>query len=1508
MNKKAFQEIILLLVSIALFPAHLHTGDLTNEFIEGFSSENGIGVLKQIDNATEHQLVIRFKDSSYPVVRPKKSTDDFKTENLAQKTGAIFGSIMLMGLVGIAAMKTNNQKSLSNMQERINKPGNAFSEKIDVEKARLDSNKDLASDKKEAQPKTIDSTVAARAAEEKKWSNFIGDQRGKENAALAAKLRDPKISAKQKKDLQDQHTAKEQDRLTADSMQQKMQRAQKMGGLSNTLLMDTQNTKYEWRNEKSNISQEINNWKGAFGKNTATERESDRAFYDALEKMTPSEQKAAKEIREKKKKKQKKEPIDTAKEKASFWKSAREQGGLNNEDGSAMSKGQMVKKVLWTNALGKGSAKEASKTRKEKLWGVTKVAAVGAAIGAVGAAVSLLSDAGDKAVTSLIPWEIPDGKFRCPIYKNPQLLGFGSSYIQNLEEGAILKIKRLMGVGAAWLQNPLPSPLNFTLKFKVRVMDQGGVHIFLRKGLNFETQEDNSLGFKTKIMLGVFDNTVTAIADNGEIVAQVKSDQYPAAAIPPGIFTPYWMSYSNGFIMVGFGQPGTNVILSWQDPDPDEGLDRIGLSCDKSEVEFCEMYFSPAIEPVFIPKEYFSNKSEQQFTDKTTWLSQKFREEGRGTIGFRKKGAAAATISIALAESNDAPQVQFTVGSKNEEPIIVRYKNLETGEVTEEQIGTISDPYDSNPNEYETYWISNLYGQFTVGHSQPNKLLEKKDAEQGRNLIACVTIPDLAAANTIGISAEEGKSISIKDVSIFPAVELEEYLPEGYVERRKFAGTLKLISPFSYQFRQSGQSIEVHDIISGETWYPAKTPQQSATDFFNAIITPAGDLNMNEVGTPKNIIKFGIGAAATAIQQTAGMLNTTATQIGNSGVDPITQIITAAASIGLTSAALGVNIGAANLSAQAKYGFRDQNAYVYTEKVKRDKTASVKVTDDIQKNRDQISALIDESEKNKLAFYARFNASKMAQANAKIVAMGGWARDEDARHTEQLKFFELFVTGYRRIMSLLKNPMIATQSIKKNIFEALFFINESVTAIYTKKEDLPQKQIMLDTVLSLFLDARQNPYLLNMRVNDDRLRAKKWAEWIQKLALKTLNQSPSTGFTLNPLFGEYLWLDDPLILPLGTNGSIFFEAKSLGDIFVGLIDDPQEVRNTETDLYEVVFGGNNNTKSFLRIKSLGRSVAEASARDNPLAKVTPMINEKFWVSINNGTISAGKGEWGENKLFEWTDPYPLQNAKYIGLSTWNNPVTFSSIRIGPAVENITPEIKKRLMRKSYTKEPTKEETAKQTLMQDSFAELKDNDTLTNDVLTQNDFQKNDALAYDMLMMPDLDELTFDVLQDDLNDHKGVSMVDNWKKEQAIKKAKENDKKRAQKITTKEKDSQTTAAEEKQENKQMAAGALGGLFQEWQQLVGKSDENKKGLIQRAKDQIARLKTHLKSKSAQKKATPFHIRKESGDPSTKKDDSRRGKELVIKELRTDRAAEFTRQQQTQKTRFLKKAQEK
>jgi|GEM_PF-5089025 len=1437
------------------------------DFMLEKSLDHGVGVIKRITNNTPQEVLIRFADTCYPAIKPRSSTDDFGDEDKPQKLSHIFGATMLMGIIGLMAMKLNPQERLQKMQRRLNKPANEYTQKVDDEKDRL-SNIDFGTSTPREQDQTVadNEELQARAKEEKKWTDFIDKQRNQEDAEteakqkeLKAKLEDKSLSPDQKKDLENQQkkltdsiNKRNAEREKAKNYQSNLSKAQTEGGLRNTLWADKQNTKYAWFNEKTDISREVNQWKGMRGLNTAQERAADKAFYEeGIEKMTPDEKKKAIELRKAEQAARKQIPIDKEAEKKKFWANARAQGGFI-QDGKPMSKGQMVKTVLWNRAAGGGKKKKSSGEADERSHTARNLVLAGAAIGGIATGIAAVSeDMGSKVIENLIPWEIPNGKFRCPITKNPMLVGFGHTMIQNYTEGSILSLKRMMGVGAAWLQNPLPTPMSFTLKFKVRVLDAGGVHIVLREGLDFSAKDPNRFEFGTKVMLGIIDNSVTAISDKGTIVSQIKKDQYAAASIPPGIFTPYWLSYDRGFMMLGLGQPGTNVILSWNDPAPNPNLDRIGLSCDTAQVEFSEIFFSAPVVSQLSQKRYFFDGKERALESGTSWLGYSFREPGRGTISFQKKGGP-AVVSLALSHEEDAPRIKFTLGSECDEPITICYKNSQTQELTEEQVGVISDPYPNNPNEFNTYWVSNLYGQFTVGHSQPktNQIGQTTEPRPGENLIACVTMPDLAQAGTIGFGLHpdyQDTSTTIKNLTIHQAAELNEDLPPGYVERRRFSGPLKVVCPFSYLFRQADSSVEVHDTISGQTWYPAKTPQQQATYFFNAIISPDGTMSMSEYGNSKNPVKFGLGAAAMAIQQVSGVVNTTATQIGQSGVDVISQVITAAASIGLTGVAVGMNVSAGALSAEAKYGFRDQNAYVYTEKVTRESNTTTTVPAVVQQNQAAISKILSDAAGYKQSIKDRFDMVKMNLANAQMIAEGArQGRSMEDRHNEQLKFFELYVTAYKQIIPLINHPIIGNNpGMKKDIFNALFFINQAVRSLYTQPSDLPQKQIVTEAVINLFLAARQNAYLLNNRVSDDRNRAKLWSGWIQSLAGAALTSVPSQGFTLNPLFGEYLWLNDPNIFPSTQNGSLFFEAQGLGDIFVGIIDNPQDVRNTENDVYEVVFGGNNNTKSFMRVKSLGRSVAEVGTAENPDAAVTPMKKETFWVSLKDGTLSAGKGAWGEGKILEWTDPYPIPGARFVGLSTWNSPVTFNSIRIGPAVEDLTPALREEILNRKP--EPaTSAEEAKQKLMQDSFQDISEADTLTNDQLTQDDFVRNDALAFDSLMISDIDELTRDILQDNLDAAAGGDPRKKLAAAQAAAAAKKPaQKKDAKKDDKKEADAKT-AAQQKQLAQQMASGGLGAFFQEKAQLFGnkKNDDGsdgKPGFFARARDAFRRATT-------------------------------------------------------------------
>ena len=117
----------------------------------------------------------------------------------------------------------------------------------------------------------------------------------------------------------------------------------------------------------------------------------------------------------------------------------------------------------------------------------------------------------------------------------------------------------------------------------------------------------------------------------------------------------------------------------------------------------------------------------------------------------------------------------------------------------------------------------------------------------------------------------------------------------------------------------------------------------------------------------------------------------------------------------------------------------------------------------------------------------------------------------------------------------------------------------------------------------------------------------------------------------------------------------------------------------------------------IRIRSLDKSVAETTDKD---ALVNQIEYQRYWVSVNKGHVAVGRGELDErNKIFEWTDPYPIDDVVYVGISTWNAPVSFKGIQVYPcSVENVEEFIQKleSQFAEIIAKHSAKKQTAKPT--------------------------------------------------------------------------------------------------------------------------------------------------------------------------------------------------------------------
>ena len=99
-------------------------------------------------------------------------------------------------------------------------------------------------------------------------------------------------------------------------------------------------------------------------------------------------------------------------------------------------------------------------------------------------------------------------------------------------------------------------------------------------------------------------------------------------------------------------------------------------------------------------------------------------------------------------------------------------------------------------------------------------------------------------------------------------------------------------------------------------------------------------------------------------------------------------------------------------------------------------------------------------------------------------------------------------------------------------------------------------------------------------------------------------------------------------------------------------------------MYEVVIGMWDNKSTEIHRKSLGDAAASFDHQEKPDLSPNPTIFKQYWINIDNGKISGGVGSLGQNKLFEWQDPYPAAPVKWVGISNWLSQVTFRNIKIG----------------------------------------------------------------------------------------------------------------------------------------------------------------------------------------------------------------------------------------------------
>lgn len=833
--------------------------------------------------------------------------------------------------------------------------------------------------------------------------------------------------------------------------------------------------------------------------------------------------------------------------------------------------------------------------------------------------------------------------------EKPTLAGFASDKIDDIAGDALIVVPPLLSKGAAWLSKPVDMPGSFAFACLARTEENGTIEIILGDVIGLDWLYKIIIGHNGGKSTTVFKRIFKDAKPFEQEVFTINKSENILAGLNPGNFLPYWVSFYQNNLSMGFGlTPGKNIITAWTDPAPLKQPSRVGLGSFKVSTEYTGIKFAKPVKVVAPLQEFFKTADEFNLSEgQQIWLDKTLRVPGVGTINFAVEGQGELVIIFAKNSEPGSQQYSFKIHSK-EQRIEVLEWNASLGKYNK-TIDTGSQDDFMTEIMRRPLWISFDDQQIFLGTGEKFdslKLVRPKNVEISEFL-------------NVGFLCKSG-SFKVNGIKLSSPVQLETVESSDKYDAQDQIGLLAkdslfLIAPFDYLLEQDGPSIRFKDRIAGTSQFVGKATQKGTRYEFILAIGSDGLPTMTWTREPENaallrkkILAKTLKGAGQSIYLAASHMESVGDvdkklDIVMKGAVPVVglaPIVAATSSFQTTAAGLALSMGGIALEADAIF---DNEKGLKSEKAKNQKLSlydskahSASVYEDVADKKSGLDSSVPED--------AVQNRSRLED---QMYAGQKWIASDPDKLVQLLSL-------YKGVLGLITHPYVIKEVKTKAS------IIENLESLFQAHEEFFGAGSKIDSSFSIMFDllffAYSNSYLTKSDlVEDINLRQ----TWLSRMSSLISRMLWGDGWVELPaLNGINIWLDKNL--PVEDKGIIKFSVNGQNDFIVGLSKDVVNLQKP-VDGYRLIFGTAENREIQIQVADFSSPVARLKLDKGVLSSLS---SKMFWIKLENGKISVGEGDPVSGKtLLEWQDPYPIKGIEQVSISSKNTSIRIEKFEI-----------------------------------------------------------------------------------------------------------------------------------------------------------------------------------------------------------------------------------------------------